>query len=167
MCYVLVGHTGNIASVSRDGVRMLTALLFLIFLVVGFSTRTLGGLASPGSVGGWLVAASGGPAALVANTEQIERGKALFASRCAGCHGSAGQGGDGPRLIGSPNGLAGYQTAQRLFEYTSAEMPADSPGSLKPAEVWDVLAFILDSNRLLPPGTTLGPDNAATNRLSR
>lgn len=107
------------------------------------------------------------PAWLVAATAQVDRGKAVFANHCAKCHGASGQGGDGPRLIGTPNGLAGYQTAQRLFEYTSAEMPLDTPGSLKSEEVWDVLAFILDSNRLLPPDTVLGPDNAANIRLSR
>ena len=139
---------------TRYGVHTLVVLLFL----AGLSTRPVWGLASPGPAA---------PDALVAATEQVDRGKAVFANHCAKCHGASGQGGDGPRLIGTPNGLAGYQTAQKLFEFTSAEMPFDNPGSLKPEEIWDVLAFILDGNRLLPPDAILGPDNAANIRLSR
>lgn len=102
----------------------------------------------------------------IAQTEQIDRGKGIFQTSCSKCHGTQGQGGDGPRLIGSPNGLSGYNTAQGLFDFASSEMPADSPGSLKAEEYWDVLAFILDANKLLPPNTVLGPENAANIRLS-
>ncbi len=45
-------------------------------------------------------------------------------------------------------------------------MPFDNPGSLKAEEYWVILAFILDANRLLPPDTVLGPDNAASIRIS-
>lgn len=139
---------------TRYGVLTLVALFFL----GGLSARPASGLVSPAPIG---------PAALAAATAQVDRGKAVFASHCAKCHGASGQGDDGPRLIGTPNGLAGFQTAQKLFEFASAEMPHDNPGSLKPEEIWDVLAFILDGNRLLPPDTILGPENAANIRLSR
>ena len=106
------------------------------------------------------------PAYVVAATEQTERGGAAFRTICAKCHGEQGQGGDGPRLIGSPNGLKGYLTAKGLFDFASKEMPFDNPASLKPEEYWDILAFILDANKLLPPDTILGPENAANIRLS-
>lgn len=91
---------------------------------------------------------------------QVERGRAIFAARCAKCHGAEGQGGEGPRLIGPAPVLAGYPTAQHLFEFVRSDMPADAPGTLSEAEYWDVLAFVLDANGLLPPGTVLDPDTA-------
>ena len=104
-------------------------------------------------------------ATLFAATEQTERGKAVFGMICAKCHGEQGQGGNGPRLIGSPNGLSGYGTARGLFDFASTQMPFDDPGSLKAEQYWDALAFILDANNLLPPDTILGPENAADIKL--
>ncbi|MCL6554013.1 MAG: c-type cytochrome [Firmicutes bacterium] len=111
--------------------------------------------------------AAGAPA-LIVQTEQVVRGREIFALQCSRCHGDQGQGTeDGPRLVGPGNGLHGYQTAQKLFEFVRSEMPATAPGSLQAQEYWDVLAFLLDANRLLPPGTTLGPENAPDLRLDR
>ncbi len=84
---------------------------------------------------------------------------------CSKCHGQQGQGDKGPRLIGSPNGLSGYVTARGLFDFANTQMPFDNPGTLKEQEYWDVLAFILDANNLLPPDTILGPENAADIKL--
>jgi cytochrome c len=82
---------------------------------------------------------------------------------CARCHGPQGQGtDDGPQIIANPHPLKGHKTALALFDFVSTEMPHDAPGSLQAQEYWDVLAFILDANKLLPDNTTLGPDNAAT-----
>lgn len=107
------------------------------------------------------------PAFTIAATEQTERGKSTFQTTCSKCHGEQGQGGDGPRLIGSPNGLSSYQTAKGLYDFASTQMPFDDAGSLKAEQYWDVLAFILDANGLLPPGTVLGPENAADIRLTK
>jgi mono/diheme cytochrome c family protein len=111
--------------------------------------------------------AAGDPVVIAQAAQQLERGKTLFGASCAGCHGDAGEGsGDNPRLIGTPNRMAVYQTALRLFEFVSSEMPQDKPKSLKPAEYWDVVAFILSQNKLLPENTVLGPDNAANIRTA-
>jgi cytochrome c len=111
--------------------------------------------------------AASDPAILAQAAEQLERGKTVFANVCATCHGESGEGsGDYPRLIGTPNRMATYQTALRLFEFVSSEMPSDNPKSLKPEEYWDVLAFILSQNKLLPENTVLGPDNAGNIRTA-
>jgi mono/diheme cytochrome c family protein len=107
------------------------------------------------------------PTVTIAATDQTERGKGTFQSICSKCHGDQGQGDKGPRLIGSPNGLSGYQTARGLFDFASTQMPFDNPGTLKEQEYWDVLAFVLDANTLLPPDTILGPENAADISLTK
>ena len=101
----------------------------------------------------------------LAFSDQTDRGRTLYVSGCAKCHGQQGQGDQAPRLIGTVTGLPEYKTAQGLFDYVSSQMPNDTPGSLKAEEYWDILAYILDANKLLPPNTTLGPDNAANMNL--
>jgi cytochrome c len=107
-----------------------------------------------------------GGAARIATAEQVARGRAVFEARCAKCHGADGQGtSEAPRLIGQPNGLSGYRTAKGLFDFVSSDMPFDAPGTLTPQEYWDVLAFLLDGNRVIGPDVTLGPDTAEGIRL--
>jgi cytochrome c len=112
--------------------------------------------------------ASPDPVLAAQAAEQLERGKTVYANTCARCHGDSGQGsGDYPRLVGTPNRMATYETAARLHAFVSSEMPGDAPKSLKPEEYWDVVAFLLNENKLLPASTVLGPDNAATIRTDR
>lgn len=124
-------------------------------------------------VGGALTALSAATAITIsraasplAYSDQTERGRAVFAGVCARCHGQQGQGDQAPRLIGTPNGLAEYKTAQGLFDYVSSQMPIDNPGSLAAEAYWDVVAFILDANNLLPPDVVLGPESAANVKLT-
>jgi hypothetical protein len=39
-------------------------------------------------------------------------------------------------------------------------MPFDQPGSLTADQYWNVIAYLLDANELLPADTVLGPDTA-------
>src|SRR5689334_17139743 len=80
---------------------------------------------------------------------QARRGQALFAGRCAACHGLdlAGSA-DAPALTGpafwtSWNGLA----ADLLFQRIQDTMPDDNPGSLTAAQNSDLLAYLFSLNR--------------------
>jgi mono/diheme cytochrome c family protein len=86
---------------------------------------------------------------------QVTQGRAIYARRCAQCHGPTGEGKMGPSLIGPKHHLSGYGTADVLFDYTRQVMPADRPGRMLDVEYWAVLAYILDENGLLPPRTSL------------
>jgi S-disulfanyl-L-cysteine oxidoreductase SoxD len=86
---------------------------------------------------------------------QVTQGQAIYARRCAKCHGANGEGKMGPSVIGPQHHLSGYGTADVLFDYTRQVMPADRPGRMQEVEYWAVLAYILHENGLLPPGTTL------------
>jgi mono/diheme cytochrome c family protein len=119
----------------------------------------VGTMPSPGPV------ARAAPAVLtdvISATEQVDRGRALFQTHCSECHGQQGEGSsEAPALIAMPHPLKGHKTAQALFDFVSKEMPGNAPGTLQPQVYWDILAFILDANRLLPADTNLGPENAA------
>ena len=79
----------------------------------------------------------------------VQAGKTVFANRCSRCHGVQGQGVSGPALIGSNASLGKYNTAQGLFNYISAGMPFDAPGTLSRDEYLQVTGFILTENKFI------------------
>lgn len=78
------------------------------------------------------------PAALHPN---VAKGKTIFATLCATCHGANGQGGEGTKLSG-----AGAKFSQRAAVSYIADpkppMPKFYPGALSAQDVADVAAFI-------------------------
>jgi mono/diheme cytochrome c family protein len=89
---------------------------------------------------------------------QATRGQAAFKKSCASCHGAAldGSGGDTPALTGEDfaakwNG----QTVDDLFEEIQASMPQDRPGKLARTETADIVAYILQFNKLPSGGREL------------
>jgi cytochrome c oxidase subunit 2 len=79
-------------------------------------------------------------------------GDTVFANTCAVCHGDAGQGKIGPPLIGANQHLANYQTGQGLFDFISADMPLDKPGSLTHQQYLDLVAFLMVQNHDVAEG---------------
>ena len=79
---------------------------------------------------------------------QATRGKSIFDMRCAVCHGEMLEGAAGPPLVGDVFlGPRNGQPVSDLFDKIHATMPADAPGTLEPAQVADVVAFILQANK--------------------
>ena len=81
--------------------------------------------------------------------EQVATGQTTYQQRCATCHGTD--------LI---NSIAGYPNAGLFYSYASSAMPADAPGSLRPQQYADIIAYLLNENGH-PIGTeVLPPDQA-------
>jgi mono/diheme cytochrome c family protein len=72
---------------------------------------------------------------------QAARGKAAFEKNCTMCHETSRFTGDEFVNHWSGKPLAG------LFETVSTTMPEDNPGSLKPEEYGDIVAFFLQLNQ--------------------
>lgn len=84
------------------------------------------------------------------------QGEAIFAARCAACHGSRGRGGPAGSLVAdaeSPQRTVNtyWPYATTLFDYVRRAMPYDAPGSLSDAEVYAVVATILAEAKLIRP----------------
>ncbi|PPQ29703.1 c-type cytochrome [Rhodopila globiformis] len=87
-------------------------------------------------------------------------GKAIYDQQCAACHGDAGQGGTGPRLVGGIGSLATakpikdvgsyWPYATTLFDYIRRAMPFSNPQSLTNDQVYAVSAYILKMNGIIP-----------------
>jgi cytochrome c len=91
-------------------------------------------------------------------SDQIARGRKVYALYCAGCHGQEGEGFEAPALVGPARDYCDFGDAQRLYAWIADRMPPEDV--LPPQETWDVLAFILHANGELPEGIPLKPGTA-------
>ncbi len=91
-------------------------------------------------------------------------GAAIYARKCARCHGPTGTEGPFDQLVGReprqgfPFGrdprlvktVGNYWPfATTLYDYVHRAMPLDAPGSLTPDEVYGVVAFLLWRNQII------------------
>jgi cytochrome c len=123
------------------------------------------------------VAAAGWATVAHADDAQVAEGGKLFAKHCAKCHGKAGEGTKkAPPVVGKdalpldPPATAKirktqFHTAQDIAEFVSTKMPANKPGSLKPDEYYDILAFDLKANGVDVSTKKIDPKTAAEIKL--
>lgn len=92
-------------------------------------------------------------------------GKGLYAERCAACHGHDGEGTPPlyPQLIGreptdfsfaddfkKPHTIGNYWPyATTLYDYVNRAMPLTAPGSLEPAQLYSLVAYLLAANGVI------------------
>lgn len=92
-------------------------------------------------------------------------GKTIYAQKCAMCHGTKGEGlGPYPQLIGAEprdsfpfahdakirKTIGNYWPyATTVYDYIHRAMPYPAPGSLKPDEVYSLVAYLLAENGVI------------------
>ena len=96
---------------------------------------------------------------LPAGSGSVSEGRVVFAAQCARCHGPAGEGDVGARLVGGQGTLrtprplktvgSFWPYATTLWDYINRAMPFDKPGVLSPSEVYAASAFILNLNGII------------------
>jgi mono/diheme cytochrome c family protein len=108
-----------------------------------------------------------GAATVTAQTagEAAQKGRDVYVSSCASCHGTNGEGGVGPPLIGGGESLTKFKTAQGLLFFNSSNMPFNAPASLGHAQYLAVTAYILVQDNYLTPGSPLYEGNLGNIRL--
>lgn len=99
--------------------------------------------------------------------QYADAGKVVFTSRCAGCHGDAGQGVRAPAIIGANANLGKYKDAQGLLNFISTVMPPNAPGSLPQQDYSQVLAFLLVQNNFTSPETPFDPNQLSSLPLTK
>lgn len=112
---------------------------------------------------------------LPAGSGTAAKGKTLYAEQCAACHGAQLQGGVGDRLIGGRGTLVNgdpkkppvktvesyWPYATTLYDYIYRAMPLGTPGSLKPDDVYSLVAYILAEAKIVPPDMVIDAGNLA------
>lgn len=87
------------------------------------------------------------------------QGKALFDTLCASCHGENGRGNTAEELVGDPKPptidnqakvIGSYWPyATTLYDFIRRSMPPTAPGSLKPDDVYALIAYLLNANGII------------------
>ena len=96
----------------------------------------------------------------------VREGEAVYAAKCAACHGAKGTGGLNDALAGGIGSLAAGNTpvktvasywpyATTLFDYVRRAMPFQATQSLSADEVYAVSAFILSLSGIVGPDEAL------------
>ena len=99
---------------------------------------------------------------------QAARGKKLYINSCAACHNEGLQGGDlAPALKGEDFLLRWNDKPMfELVDRIQKTMPQDDPGTLKPQENADIVAYVFQVNRFPTGMTDLGTDAAALKAIA-
>lgn len=94
----------------------------------------------------------------------VAEGAAVYAAKCASCHGANGVGASAERLVGRNDGdsftfatnpklvrtVGSYWPyATTLFDYTQRAMPFQRPGTLTPNETYGLVAYLLFQNGIV------------------
>jgi hypothetical protein len=77
---------------------------------------------------------------------QVSAGANLYDGNCAGCHGPALAGLDGPALKGAAFEHWFTGSVGIFFAYVSTAMPLDDPGGLNATQYINLIAFIASEN---------------------
>ena len=99
---------------------------------------------------------------------QAKRGEKIYAESCASCHGDdLSGGGQTPALAGKEfNGDWNDLTMNDLFDRTRLSMPADKPGTLKPEQTADVIAYLLKKGNFPAGAADLPAEIAALKAIT-
>ena len=99
--------------------------------------------------------------------EQAKRGKMMYGQSCALCHGDPPTGTTMAPGLSGDDFLATYNgsTAGDLFSKISKTMPADDPGTLKPQDTVDLLAYLFSANKWPAGAVELPTDLAALKQI--
>lgn len=95
----------------------------------------------------------------------VKEGAAIFAGRCATCHGPTGQEGPMDRLVGGVGTLNSptpiktigsyWPYATTLYDYVRRAMPFPAPQSLSSDEIYSVVAWLLHQNGIIAEDSVL------------
>ena len=145
--------------------------------------KGIGRQATPAEVKAWDIDVRPDFKGLPKGSGNVETGNELFEAKCASCHGSFGEsnevftplaGGTTKDDIknGRVKGLSSGELPQRttftkvatistVFDYIQRAMPWTAPKSLKPDDVYAILAYLLNLQEIVPADFTLSDKNIA------
>lgn len=132
------------------------------------ANRRYGGIgrdARPAEIRAWDIDVDPRGAGLPPGRGTYTRGAQVYAAQCASCHGPKGEGGPPPasKLIaveprdfsfGNDPKLSKtignyWPYATTLYDYINRAMPFANPGTLKPDDVYSVVAYLLAENGII------------------
>jgi cytochrome c len=129
-----------------------------------------GRAATPAEINAWDIAVRPDGQGLPPGQGTARQGAAVYAERCAACHGASGQEGPFDRLVGrEPRAGFPFGTdpkyvktignywpyATTLYDYINRAMPLNAPGSLASDQIYSLVAYLLWRNELIADTTVI------------
>jgi mono/diheme cytochrome c family protein len=125
---------------------------------------SIGREAQPDEIMAWDIDFNPSGAGLPAGQGTYARGTEVYAQQCASCHGAKGEGvlpntklvsatptdfsfARDPKAVKTIGNYWPYATT--LYDYINRAMPFGAPGTLPPADVYSVVAFLLAENGII------------------
>ncbi len=143
----------------RDRILVAAAALALGCAGASAQSPDLGRVAAPDEIAAWDISIDPSGAGLPAGGGSARQGEAIFAAKCAACHGDKGAGKPNDQLVGGRGTLAGdrpvktvgsyWPYATTLFDYIRRAMPLNESKTLKDDEVYALVAYILQLNGII------------------
>jgi S-disulfanyl-L-cysteine oxidoreductase SoxD len=128
-------------------------------------TYGLGRPATTQEISGWDIDVSPNGAGLPAGRGSVHEGEAVYAAKCAACHGGHGEGKPMDQLVGGQGTVFDAKSqrtvgsfwpyATTLFDFVRRAMPLNAPQSLSADETYALCAYLLYLNDIVPETTTL------------
>jgi mono/diheme cytochrome c family protein len=141
----------------RDALTIGATLIALACTGARAESPDLGRAVTPDEIAAWDISIEPSGAGLPAGSGTARAGAAIFAAKCAGCHGETGGGKPNDQLVGGslaatpPVKTVGsyWPYATTLFDYIRRAMPLPESKLLKDEEVYALAAFILAQNKVI------------------
>jgi mono/diheme cytochrome c family protein len=143
----------------RDRILVAAAALALGCAGAGAQSPDLGRVATQDEIAAWDISIDPSGAGLPAGGGGARQGEAIFAIKCAACHGDKGAGKPNDQLVGGNGTLAGdkpvktvgsyWPYATTLFDYIRRAMPLNESKTLADDEVYALVAYILQLNGIV------------------
>jgi mono/diheme cytochrome c family protein len=142
--------------------RMIFAASLLLAATAGTSlaeTPHLGKPIDEAAIANWDISILPDGTGLPKGSGTPTQGAAIYADKCAMCHGDNGKGGDAAALV-SDREIAGISASQKtiknfwpyattIFDFIRRAMPFQAPRTLNDDEVYALTAYILAENKLI------------------
>ena len=160
----------------HDRWLLAAALLGLGCGVVGAQSPDLGRAATPEEIAAWDISIDPGGADLPPGGGTARQGEAIFAAKCAACHGEKGAGKPNDQLVGGGGTLTGdkppvktvgsyWPYATTLFDYIRRAMPLNESKTLANDEVYALVAYLLQLNGIIGESDTMDAQSVPKVRM--
>ncbi len=125
--------------------------------------------ATPEEIAAWDIDIRPDGTGLPAGSGTVEQGAAIFALKCAPCHGPTGKEGPNDVLVRPfdssapwpqfPRTIGNYWPyATTAYDFINRAMPFSSPNSLEDEEVYALVAWLLNQNGLIPEDAVMNAE---------
>ena len=160
----------------HDRWLLAAALLGLGCGVVGAQSPDLGRAATPEEIAAWDISIDPSGAGLPAGGGTPRQGEAVFAAKCAACHGEKGAGKPNDQLVGGGGTLTGdkppvktvgsyWPYATTLFDYIRRAMPLNESKTLANDEGYALVAYLLQLNGIIGESDTMDAQSVPKVRM--